>query len=267
MTEHMTEVATQQAGSRDSDSSVQPALEVYDLKKSFGPVEAVAGVSFSLMPGEVTALVGDNGAGKSTIVSMLAGVRQPDSGRIVVGGETVAFGNPFDAQMHGIATVFQDLALIDVRDVAANLHLGQEPRKLGIFVNRRAMLDEARKVIDRLQVNLPSARAAVGDLSGGQRQAVAIARAVLRGGTVMLMDEPTAALGVRESGKVDALIRQLRAEGVAVLLISHNIAGVFDIADRVIVLRHGRLVADLSVADTTHEEVVSLIVGARKEWT
>ena len=223
-------------------------------------------MSFSLMPGEVTALVGDNGAGKSTIVSMLAGVRQPDSGTIVIGGKPVEFHRPFDAQVHGIATVFQDLALIDVRDVAANLHLGQEPRKFGIFVNRRAMLDEARKVIDRLQVNLPSARAAVGDLSGGQRQAVAIARAVLRGGTVMLMDEPTAALGVRESAKVDALIRHLRVEGVAVLLISHNIAGVFDIADRVIVLRHGLLVADLRVSGTSHEEVVSLIVGARKEW-
>jgi ABC-type sugar transport system ATPase subunit len=242
-----------------------PVVRAEGVSKRYGNVLALSDVDISLYEGEVTALVGDNGAGKSTFVSILSGVQKPDSGSIFVDDEHVVLQGPSKAHQLGIITVFQDLALVDDRDVAANIFLGREPRKLGLFVKRGQMLKESREIIRRLQVGLPDVRTNVKSLSGGQRQAVAVARAIVRGeARVILMDEPSAALGVRESGKVFDLIRRLRDEGRAVLLISHNIQSVFDLADRVVVFRLGRCIADLDIAETSEEEVVGLIVRGRE---
>jgi ABC-type sugar transport system ATPase subunit len=239
-----------------------PVVQVENVSKSYGRVVALDDVSISLDEGEVTALVGDNGAGKSTLVSILSGVRQPDEGVIRLLGEPVRLESAHRAQSLGIATVFQNLALVERRDVAANLFLGREPRHYGLIVDRRRMQRDAAAVIKRLGVGLPTVRALVGDLSGGQRQAVAVARAVLHGGRVILLDEPTAALGIREGRRVMDLIQALRAQGQTILLVSHNIASVFELADRIVVLRHGRVVAALRTEDTTQDGVVGLIVGA-----
>jgi ABC-type sugar transport system ATPase subunit len=211
------------------------------------------------------ALVGDNGAGKSAFSSVLSGVIQPDAGVISVDGERVTLDSPAKAHHFGIVTVFQDLALVNERDVAANLFLGREPTWLGLIVKRGRMIQEARAVITRLRVGLPSVRALVGTLSGGQRQAIAVARAIVRGNSrLVIMDEPTAALGVREAQRVAELIKELRAQGHAILLISHNIETVFELADRVVVFRLGRKIAEFPVAMTTRDEVVSLIVRGER---
>jgi ABC-type sugar transport system ATPase subunit len=246
-----------EAGDEDRD-----LLAAEGLTKRYGHVVALDAASVSIRAGEVVALVGDNGAGKSTLISILSGVNQPDEGVIRLNGEQIRLENPRRAQASGIATVFQTLALVDRRDVAANLFLGREPRRWGVLVDRRQMHREAARVIAELGVGLPSVRAEAGDLSGGQRQAVAVARAVLQGGRFMLFDEPTAALGVREGRQVLELIRTLRAQGHGVLLVSHNIVSVFDVSDRIVVMRHGRVVATVRTADTTHDEIVALIVGA-----
>jgi ABC-type sugar transport system ATPase subunit len=238
-----------------------PILRLTEVTKAYGHVVALRDVSLALHAGEIVALVGDNGAGKSTLVGILSGVVQPDTGTIEVCGEETRLDDAHRAQALGIATVFQDLALVNRRDVAANLHLGREPRRYRLLVDRRKMLQDTADVIRRLGVGLPSPRTMVGDLSGGQRQAVAVARAVLRGGKAILLDEPTAALGIREGRRVVALVETLKQEGQAVLLVTHNMATVFEIADRIIVLRHGSIVASKARSDTSHDEVVSLIIG------
>jgi ABC-type sugar transport system ATPase subunit len=240
---------------------IRAVLELRGVSKSNGHVRALDDVSLTVAAGEVVALVGDNGAGKSTLVSIVSGLTEPDGGEVLLGGEPVRIPSPQAALDLGIATVFQGLALVDQRSVAANLHLGREPRRFGFVVNKKAMLREAQQVLKNLGVNMPSVRARAGDLSGGQRQAVAVARAMLRGGRVMLMDEPTAALGVRESGRVLRLVEALRREQKAVLLISHNISNVFEVADRIVVLRHGRIVGSKEVKETSDVEIVGLIVG------
>ncbi len=243
-----------------------PVLRARGICKSFGNVRSLSGIDLSLYDGEIVALVGDNGAGKSTLVSILAGVQRPDDGELHVDGNPVMFHNPSVAQDHGVVTVFQDLALVNERDVAANIFLGREITRFGgLVVDRARMLIEAEAVIRRLQVGLPDVRTSVKSLSGGQRQAVAVARAIVRGeARLVIMDEPTAALGVRESGKVIDLIRALKDEGRTVLVISHNIENVFDIADRVVILRLGQCIADLRIAETTYEEVVGLIVRGKE---
>jgi D-xylose transport system ATP-binding protein len=249
------------------DGSSRTALLRADgVAKRFGNVRALAGVSLSFYPGEIVALVGDNGAGKSVFVSILSGVRRPDEGQLYVDGEPVTFSTPAVAHRYGIVTVFQDLALVNERDVAANIFLGRElTRFRGLVVDRPQMLREARSIIRRLQVGLPDVRTPVKSLSGGQRQAVAVARAIVRGqARMVIMDEPTAALGVRESGKVNDLIRALKGEGRTVLLISHNVEHVFNLADRVVVFRLGHCIADLRIAETTHDEVVGLIVRGKE---
>jgi ABC-type sugar transport system ATPase subunit len=239
-----------------------PYLRAEGITKHFGNVWALAGVDLSIYDGEIVALVGDNGAGKSVFVSILSGVRRPDRGQLYIDGVPVTLQNPSVAHHYGIVTVFQDLALVNERDVAANIFLGRElTRAGGIIVDRAQMLRESEAIIHRLQVGLPDVRTPVKSLSGGQRQAVAVARAIVRGqARVVIMDEPTAALGVRESGKVNDLIRALKEEGRTVLLISHNVEHVFNLADRVVIFRLGRCIGDLRIADTTHDEVVGLIV-------
>ena len=239
-----------------------PYLRAEGITKHFGNVWALAGVDFSIYDGEIVALVGDNGAGKSVFVSILSGVRRPDEGQLYIDGAPVTLQNPSVAHHYGIVTVFQDLALVNERDVAANIFLGRELTRFGgIIVDRAQMLRESEAIIRRLQVGLPDVRTPVKSLSGGQRQAVAVARAIVRGqARAVIMDEPTAALGVRESGKVNDLIRALKDEGRTVLLISHNVEHVFDLADRVVIFRLGHCIANLRIADTTHDEVVGLIV-------
>lgn len=243
----------------------KPLLSAEGVSKHFGHVTALQDVTIAVFPAEIVALVGDNGAGKSTFVAVVSGVLEPDTGTITINGEPVRLDSPLRAREVGIATVFQDLALVDERDVAANLWLGREPRRWRFFVDRPRMLREAAEMIRRLGVALPSVRALAGDLSGGQRQALAVARAVAEGGQIMLMDEPTAALGVREGRRVLELMAALRREGHGILFVAHNLEYVFELADRIAVLRHGRLVAERQTTQTSREEIVSFIVGARPE--
>jgi ABC-type sugar transport system ATPase subunit len=243
-------------------SDQQPILEAMGICKAFGHVQALHEVNFEMYAGEVVALVGDNGAGKSTLVKILSGVYEADSGNIVVDGRHVEVDTPADAQSLGIATVFQDLALVDTRDVASNIYLGREPMRWSIIIDRKKMFADAEKILGTLRIDIPSVRVDVGELSGGQRQAVAIARAISRGERIFLMDEPTAALGVEQSETVNELIVGLRVQGRSVLIISHNLAHVFEVADRLVVLRHGRRVGSRAKAETTREEIVGLITGA-----
>jgi ABC-type sugar transport system ATPase subunit len=238
-----------------------PILELRGIKKSFGRVQALTGVNFTLLPGEVMALVGDNGAGKSTLIKVIAGAHQPDSGDIYLSGQSVQFSNPRVASGFGIATVYQDLALVDQRSVAANLFLGNEPMR-GPFVDRRTMRREAEQVLIRLRIRIPSVHALVGGLSGGQRQAVAIGRTLAQRSRVVILDEPTAALGVEQQMFVLELIGQLKAQGQSIILISHNMQHVFEVADRITVLRGGQQVGVRVKSETTSEEIVRLIVGA-----
>jgi D-xylose transport system ATP-binding protein len=240
-----------------------PLLEAVELSKSFGAVEAVAGMSFSLQGGEILALVGDNGAGKSTTVAMLSGLLRPDKGHIRIRGEDVTIGDPRQADKLGIATVLQDLALVNQRDVAQNLYLGQELMKFGIVVDRKEMLRGAAKLVRDLGVNIPSVRTKVADLSGGQRQCVAVARAVLKGSRVILLDEPTAALGVREGRKVIDIVVKLRDAGKGIILVSHNLETVFEICDHIVVMRLGRKIADVRTSEVSREDIVGMIVGVR----
>jgi D-xylose transport system ATP-binding protein len=239
-----------------------PVLEVKGVSKLYGQVRALSDVSFELYPGEVVALLGDNGAGKSTLVKVLSGVLSPDEGDLLMDGELLSIRTPMDALRHGIGTVYQDLALVDTLDVARNIYLGHIPRRFGFMVDFGRMYADARKVLARLRVTLPSVKTRVGDLSGGQRQAVAIARTLAQEARVFLMDEPTAALGVAQSEKVNELITDLKDQGKTVLLISHNLEHVFSVADRIIVLRHGRRVGIREREQTSREEIVGLITGA-----
>ena len=231
------------------------------LSKSFGHVRALQDVDIAIYEGEILAIVGDNGAGKSTLTKILSGVHQPDKGDILVGGQPAHISDPHKARELGIATVFQNLALVDVRDVASNLFLGREPVRGRWFVDRRKMLDDAKKVIADLRVNIPSLTAEAGQLSGGQRQSIAIGRATSQQGRIIIMDEPTAALGVKESRKVLDLILRLKASGNGVVVISHNMRHVFSVADRILVLRRGKLVGLKAKVETTPDEIVKLIVG------
>lgn len=238
-----------------------PVLEAKGIAKHFGGVTALTDVDIALHKSEIVALVGDNGAGKSTLVKILSGVHPPDEGEILINGQPTRIESPQRAMHLGISTVFQDLALVNERDVAHNMFLGREPCRFWFLVDRRRMRREARQTITALRVGLPSVRSRVGSLSGGQRQAIAVARAWQQGGQITLLDEPTAALGVREATKVMDLMVTLRAEGHGILLISHNLESVFELADRIIVLRHGRKIEDVRAADTSRRDIVSLLTS------
>lgn len=238
-----------------------PILDLRAICKSFGSVQALRDVDFTLMPAEVMALVGNNGAGKSTLIKIMSGAYQPESGEIRLDGRPVRFATPRAATDLGISTIYQDLALVDQRSVAANLFLGREPTR-GLLVDQRRMLRDAEGVLARLRVRIPSARALVGDLSGGQRQAVAIGRTLAQNSRVVILDEPTAALGVEQQQFVLDLIMQLKSLGQSVILISHNMLHVFAVADRITVMRGGQQRGVRIRKETTSEEVVRLIVGA-----
>jgi ABC-type sugar transport system ATPase subunit len=240
----------------------EAVLELRKASKTFGPVRALQDVDLELHRNKVVALVGDNGAGKSTLVKILSGVLQPDTGDIVVNGEVARLSSPAVAQDLGIATVYQDLALVDPRSVAANIYLGREPRRLGVFVDYPRMHRDAAAVLSRLRITIASVRSQVRQLSGGQRQAVAIARALARDSTIYLFDEPTAALGVEQQANVNRLIEDLSGHGSSILLISHNLEHVFEVADTIVVLRNGRRIATVAASESTRQEVVGLITGA-----
>ncbi len=246
----------------------QPLLRGEKLTKRFGGLTAVDQVSLEVVPGEVVALLGDNGAGKSTFIGLISGVYQPDEGRIFFQDRAVTISSPLVARRLGIETIYQDLALCENLDAGANIFLGREPqrRRFG-FVNvidRDHMRREARNVLEQLDIRIPDAHAPVRHLSGGQRQAIAIARAVYWNARVLIMDEPTAALGVPEQRRVLELIRTLRERGVALLLISHHLQDVFAVADSVMVMRRGRNVGERPVHETSESEIVSLMIGAEE---
>ena len=244
----------------------QPLLQLEGISKQFGPVQALDRVDFAVNAGEVVGLVGDNGAGKSTLVKAIAGINPPDSGTIRWEGKEVSINKPQDATGLGIATVYQDLALADNLDVVANLFLGSEEVSPGVgTVSRR--LDEVRmehdagELLSNLAVTIPSLRSEVGTLSGGQRQQVAVARSLLGEPRVVLLDEPTAALGVPQTAQVLDLIRKLRERGLGVVVISHNLADVFAIADRIFVLRLGRGAGEFRASEANEDQVVAAITG------
>jgi ABC-type sugar transport system ATPase subunit len=225
-------------------------------------VRALHGVDIEIFGNEVLAIVGDNGAGKSTLTKILSGVLQPERGDIFVGEEKVRISDARRGHELGVATVFQTLALVNCRDVVCNLFLGREPTFWGVFVDRQKMLTDARTAFAELGVNIPSLSAEAGELSGGQRQCVAIARATSQNSRVIIMDEPTAALGVKESSHVLALILRLKAAGRGVVIISHNMRHVFSVADRIMVLRRGTLAGVRRKTETTEDEIVAMIVGS-----
>lgn len=236
-------------------------LEAFDITKTYGAVRALDGARLTVRAGEVVALVGDNGAGKSTVVKVVSGAVQPDGGTISFLGRPVRIHRPADAQALGITTVFQDLALCENLDVVANLFLGNEKRSWSVL-GELAMERTARDLLASLDVRIPDVRAPVALLSGGQRQSVAIARALLGEPKMVILDEPTAALGVEQTAQVLALVRRLRDRGLAVLLVSHNLVDVRAVSDRIVVLRLGRNVADLETATATQEQIVAAITGA-----
>ncbi|MBV1849335.1 ATP-binding cassette domain-containing protein [Catellatospora tritici] len=237
-------------------------LQARDISKRYGAVQALHGVRLDLAAGEVTALVGDNGAGKSTLIKVIAGVISPDTGRIAFDGRDVRIHRPHDAQALGIATVYQDLALCENLDVVANLFLGAEQHHGGLM-RHIAMERTARDLLGSLDVRIPDIGQPVAALSGGQRQSVAIARALLGAPKVVILDEPTAALGVEQTAQVLALIKRLRERGLAVLLISHNLADVRAVSDRVTVLRLGRNAGEFRTAEADQDTIVAAITGAR----
>jgi D-xylose transport system ATP-binding protein len=240
----------------------EPIIALRGIRKHYGSVVALDGVDFDIWPSEVHSLVGDNGAGKSTLVKVIAGAHQSDDGALFVDGAETEIGTPERAARLGIATVYQNLAIVNTRSVAQNVFMGREPTRW-LMVDRRRMERESAQAIKALGVaNLPSVHAEVGRLSGGQRQAVAIARAIQEGNRVLILDEPTAALGVRESHHVLDLIERLKAQGLSIVLVSHNLLHVFRVTDRITVLRAGKIVGSRMKSDTNPEEIVAMITGA-----
>ncbi len=247
-----------------------PIVEMRGISKSFGPVRALEDVTLTLGHHDVLGLVGDNGAGKSTLMKVLTGVYQPDEGKIHFEGQPVRFESPHESRQAGIEMVYQDLALAGNLHVAGNIYLGQEVTRkvlggLFRFLDHRAMTEGAARLLERLHIDIQSPALRVETLSGGQRQAVAIARSMGFEARVVIMDEPTAALAVKEVSKVLELVRSLKEHEVSVILISHRMQDIFEVCDRIMVLRQGRKVGDLPRPETTMDEIVALITGAQAE--
>jgi len=246
-----------------SESSRQPLLQLRGISKRFGAVQALSDVDFEVYPEEVIALVGDNGAGKSTLIKTMAGIYIPDSGEIWFEGKHVPVHGPRDSAALGIATVYQDLALSDNLDVVANLYLGREEVSSPLpLISEEKMEFRAREVLKSLDVKIPNPRNPIAALSGGQRQSVAVARSVMWKAKVVLLDEPTAALGVQQTKQVLELVLRLKHQGIGVIVISHNLANVFEVADRIIVMRLGKRVGTFVRSESSEEAVVGAITGA-----
>jgi D-xylose transport system ATP-binding protein len=240
----------------------EPRLKMRGINKSFGAVRALNTVDFEVYDGEVVGLVGDNGAGKSTLIKTIAGVGPADSGEITFSGQPVVINSPQAATALGIETVYQDLALCDNLDVVANLFLGREEYAFLRTLEEIDMEKRTLQVLRTLDVKIPSVRTPVASLSGGQRQSIAVAKTSIRNAKLVLLDEPTAALGVAQTRQVLNLIRRLKQQGLAVVVISHNLADVFEVVDRVIVMRLGRRAATFKVSEATPEQIVAAITGA-----
>jgi simple sugar transport system ATP-binding protein len=245
-------------------------LRVRGIDKSFGAVQALKGVDFEVRRGEVVALIGDNGAGKSTLINVITGVFPPDSGEIVFERERVEFASPHDARERGIEAVYQDLAVAPQLDAVANIFLGRERRMGSIlgqlgFLDQQRMRRETEEQLNELHVRIPDPAKPLSTFSGGQRQGVAVARAVMWASKVVIMDEPTAALGVAQAGMVLDLVRRVRQTGIPVVFISHNMPQVFDVADRVVVLRLGEVVAELDPEKASTDEAVAAMTGSLRE--
>jgi len=259
----------------DDDVSIEtatldaPVLRLRNISKRFGAVTALDGVSIELNQSETVGIVGDNGAGKSTLLKIMSGAHQPDGGTFEIDGKPVHFDSPGAAREGGIEAVYQDLALVDDMNVAENMFLGREVMKPGLLgalgiIDHQSMRTQAAETIAKLRLRIPGlGEAVVRRMSGGQRQGAAIARAILWGRRVLLLDEPTAALGVKEQGEVERMIQDLRKNNLPMILIAHNMPLVFRICDRIVVLRHGKVAATLRTSETSPEEVVGYITGAR----
>jgi fructose transport system ATP-binding protein len=251
-----------------ANGAVAPILEARGLVKRYGHVTALDGTDFELLPGEILAVIGDNGAGKSTLIKTLAGAIVADQGEVLLDGKVVHFSNPMEARKRGIETVYQDLAVAPALDIASNLYLGRELRRRGPMGSVLRMLDkprmrqEAARYMAELKIGIGSMTQSVETLSGGQRQGVAVARAAAWAQRLVIMDEPTAALGVKESAMVLELIRRIKARGLPVILISHNMPNVFEVADRIHIQRLGRRVAVVTPRTHTMSEVVAIMTGA-----
>jgi fructose transport system ATP-binding protein len=247
-----------------------PVLEAHALVKRFGQVVALNDTDFDLFPDEITAVIGDNGAGKSTLIKVLSGAFQPDEGELLLDGERVRFRSPLDARRVGIETVYQELAVAPALDIAANIFLGRELRRRGPvgrllrMLDKRTMRREATRHLSELQIHIPSIGQAVENLSGGQRQGVAVARAAAWGKRLVIMDEPTAALGVKETRQVLDLILRVRERGLPVILISHDMPHVFELADRIQIMRLGRRVAVVTPQTHSMPEAVAIMTGATR---
>jgi len=243
-------------------------LETRNITKRFGGLTAVDHVSMGVDAGEVVALLGDNGAGKSTLIKMISGVYQPDEGEIYLSGEKINIQSPIEALANGIETLYQDLALAENLNVYSNIFLGREKTKkvLGFIdvLDHDYMFNESQKVLERLDIKIPSLSATIRTLSGGQRQAVAISRSIYWDAKVLIMDEPTAALGIAEQRKVLSLVKSLKNQGIGIIIISHQMHDVFEVADRIVVMRRGIKAGERLVKDVNPDDVVSLIVGAEE---
>lgn len=249
------------------DSKIEPILELKNISKHFGNVIALNNINFELYPNEILALLGDNGAGKSTLIKIISGALRPTEGEIYYKGKRVEFETPKDAKKLGIETVYQDLALVDTLNVHSNIFLGREiiGKYLGGIIRilkNREMEKKTKEMLNELEINIDDVRAEVENLSGGQKQAVALAKSIFWGKEVVILDEPTAALGVRESKKALELIVKLKKKYLSIIVITHNIQHAFHIADRIIILRHGNRIGTKNVKETNPDEIVKMITGA-----
>ena len=243
-----------------------PTLSLQDIRKSFGGVVAIQNFSLDLYPGEIVALVGDNGAGKSTLIKIVSGVHRPTSGEITLDGTSVSFSDASAARSHGIEVVYQDLALADEQPVFMNMFLGRELTKKPFgLLDKSKMRAETQSLVDQLDVRIPSAGSTIRDLSGGQRQGIAIARATHWASKLILLDEPTAALGVAETAKVEELVASLKERNLAILIISHSLDQVFRLSDRICVLRRGEQIGVRKTAETDKNEIIAMITGVHSQ--
>lgn len=244
-----------------NNPATQPVLELQEIHKSFDAVVAIENFSLDVHPGEIVALVGDNGAGKSTLIKIISGVHTPTSGSILIDGQPVFMSNATMARSHGIEVVYQDLALADQQTVYMNMFLGREPTKSFGLLDRKKMIDETEALVKELDVRIPSAHATIRDLSGGQRQGIAIARATHWASKLVLLDEPTAALGVAETAKVEEIVAALKKRNIGILIISHSLDQVFKLSDRICVLRRGKQIGIRKTSETDKNEIIAMITG------